>query len=302
MDVRKNLYQVLVVTESVVERYLEYIEKVEHLAKSTVSNRRYILLPYFKELARPLEELTLIDVDNYFIRRASEIKTSSIGAERQAFRSFFRYCQEYLEMPMQFRWEVVRRKKDKPGRVRTFTREEVGEVVGLCDEMQDKLIISLLFETGMRISELLSLRVEDVSGTQIKVRGKGEENRVVFMSERLAEAIAHYGRSKGFVTGFLFRPLQSHKNHTNDRYISAYAVRDRIQRAFSRCGHKMHPHQLRHSFAVNWIMAGGDMRTLQILLGHSNIETTQYYLQFTDVQTQSIYHRVLTSSVLEMEK
>lgn len=301
MGVAEYLQNMTVGVADLVDRYLEYIAKIENLSPKTVLNRRHILVPFFRFLNVDVSEMTLQDVDRYFMHRATEVKQSSIGAERQALRSFFRYCQEYLEMDMQFRWEVVRRKKMKPGKVQTFNREQVGEVIGLCDELQDKLIIALLFETGIRIGELLSLLVTDIDGAQIRVRGKGEEDRVVFMPERLAEALDCYLRGKGHLSGHVFRPLQKHVNHSNDRYVSAYAVRDRIQRAFLRCGHKMHPHQLRHSFAVNWVEKGGDIRTLQLILGHASIETTQWYLRLSDRQTESIYRRVVTESVLNAQ-
>jgi integrase/recombinase XerD len=289
-----------VVTDSLAERYLEYIAKIENLSPKTVQNRRHILIPFFRFLDMEVEGITLQDIDRYFIHRVTEVKLSSIGAEKQTLRSFFRYCQEYLEMDMAFRWDVIRRKKDKPNRVRAFTPEEVAKVINLCPELQDRLVIALLFETGMRIGELLGLQIADIRGTQICIRGKGDQDRVVFMSPALAEAIADYTHRRGHVAGFVFRPLQFHKNHTNDRYVSAYTVRDRIQKAFARCGHKMHPHLLRHSFAINWITKGGDIRNLQLLMGHANIETTMWYLRFVDPQTQAIYHRVLTSSVLEV--
>src|SRR6185295_9292601 len=288
-----------VVTDSVVERYLEYIEKIEGLAPSTVLNRRYILLPFFRECDKQPQDMTIQDMDAYFMRRLGEVKRSSLELEKQAFRSFFNYCHGYLEMDLKFRWETIRRKKVKQGKVKTFSREEITQVLEACKETQDKIIISVMVESGMRIGEILKLRIEDISLTQIRVRGKGSNNRVVYISPGLAQAITRYKLSRGYWTGYLFRPLQKHKNHANDCYVSAYGIRDRIERAFAKCGHKMHPHQLRHTFAINWIEAGGDIRTLQILLGHSSIETTQCYLQLTDIQTQSIYNRVFTKSVLE---
>jgi site-specific recombinase XerD len=284
-------------TTDLTKKYLEYIEKIENLSVRTVENRRHILTPFFRVQTKEISDLTLQDIDNYFIDRSAQVKPSTIGAERQAFRSFFKYCQEYLEMDMQFRWEVIHRKKDKPGRVRTFSKEEVSEVIAGCKHLQDKLIIALMFESGIRIGELLTIQVQDITDVQIRVRGKGAEDRVVFMSEKLAKTIAGYTHAKGYTSGFLFRPVQQHYNTANDRYTSAYAVRDRIKAAFKQCGYSMHPHQLRHSFAVNWIMEGGDIRTLQILLGHASLETTQWYLRLSDRQTQNIYQRVLTTSV-----
>lgn len=287
----------LLTSTDFVRRYLDHLQS-ENYAATTVNNRRDILVPFFRRVNKQPEEITLEDVDKYLFGRSEVCKQSSLQLEKQVLRSFFQYCYEHREMDLQFRWEVIKRKKVKPPKVQTFTREEITWVISQCQEQQDKIIISLMFEAGLRIGEVIALKVEDIERRAVRVRGKGDTDRLVYIPYELAAIIRNYVALRGHYGGYLFRPLQKHNNHPNTRYVSAYGVRDRIERAFAKCGYKMNPHQLRHSFAKDWLMKGGDVRTLQILLGHSNIETTMRYLQLSDIETELIYERVNRSSTL----
>lgn len=284
-------------SSATVYRYLRYL-KSDNKAPTTIDNRRDVLIPFFRRVDKAPEDVTWEDIERFLFERGMEVEPSTLQLEKQALRGFFAYCYEQLEMNLQFRWDTIKRKKVKPPKIVTFEPEKISEVISRCREEQDRLIICLMFESGIRIGEVVNLQISDIEGTQIRVRGKGENDRVVFITHDLARAIRSYVLDRGCFTGHVFRPLQKHKNHPNDRYVSAYGVRDRIQAAFKRCGITMHPHQLRHSFAKNWLMQGGDLRTLQILLGHADLTTTQRYLGLTDKETENIYHRVQTKSVL----
>lgn len=284
---------------TLVLQYLDYIEKVERLSVATVLNRKYILLPIFSKLAKTdITDLTIQDIDEYFISRAVDLKPSSVNAQRQALRCFFEYCERYRNLPLRLDYTMIKRTRDVPPRVRTFSEQEIAHVISQAPELQDRLVIAVLYETGMRIGELLNLSVEDIRGTQIQLRGKGEKDRLVYVTQQLASALQAYIADRRYRAGKVFRPLQAHSNHPSDLYVSGYAVRDRIKRCFRQCGFIMHPHQLRHSFAVNMLEKGMDVRTLQKLLGHANLDTTMRYLNITDHFTESTYHRHQTTSVI----
>ena len=284
-----------------IDRYLEYLGKIECKAQKTLDNRKYILTPMFAWLGKQeVIEVTIQDIDDYFINRSEQVRPSTLSCERQVLRLFLQWCDEYCELPLSFSWAVIRRVKVKPPRIRSFTRQEIGKVITSAPEIQDKLIIALLFETGMRIGELLQFQLADINGNQIQIRGKGDVDRVVCMSPFLATSIRSYTQERGIRSGHVFRPLQRHINHPGDRYVSTYAIRDRIEREFLKCGFKMHPHQLRHSFSLEYLMAGGDLRSLQLLLGHTSIETTQRYLGLTDQQLETVYQRTFKVSILSV--
>ncbi len=264
-----------------VSEYLNYTEHIERVATKTLLNRRHILVPFFRELhIQNVEQVTLYDIDRYFMAHTN-FADSTITTTRRNIRLFFQWCHEYKEINLAFKYEAIKCRKYKPKKTRVFSREEVARVVAATPHMQDKLIITLMFETGMRIGEVIGLQVHHINGLSISIRGKGGTQRVVIMPPDLARTLQEHMPPEGYV----FRPLQ----HGSDRYISCYGVRGRIQRAFTKCGFTMHPHQLRHSFEVDWLQRGGDIRTLQLLLGHESIETTQWYLHLTDSHLLSNY-------------
>lgn len=279
-------------------QYLAYIKREYALA--TWKNQKYSLTPFFEELGVAIvTQLTLYDLDEAIAAFTKQWKPSSTSTFKQHVRSFFLWCIERQGLQLAFNPVAIKRRKHKPEAVRTFSKEDIKQVIQGCKQEQDRLIIALMFETGMRISEVLRFRIEDLNLLEIQVYGKGRNQRVVHISSDLSTALREYKARRRLVSGCFFRPLQRHKNHPNDCYKSAYAVRDRVKREFkSTLGVAMHPHQIRHSFAIEWLRHGGDIRTLQILMGHDSIETTQAYLHLTDKQTGDIYYRVFSESVL----
>lgn len=275
--------------------YLYYANFVLNLSPKTIDNRKYILIPFLKRLnVEDVQSITLEQIDAYTARRRLESKDSSVNAERQVMRGFFEYCQTYKLIELQFDYRMIKRSKDRPNRIQPLTREQVTNVVRNTCNPQDKLLIALMYETGIRIGEAINLHADDLTGNTLRVRGKGAKDRIVIMPPDLAEITTKYIQCSGYI----FKPLQKHKNHCNEKYVSTYAVRDRIERAFKKQGIKCNPHLLRHSFAFNWLDKGGDLRTLQILLGHDSIETTQRYLGLSDDYIRKTYERVNSQSIM----
>lgn len=158
--------------------------------------------------------------------------------------------------------------------------------------LRDKAIMELLFSTGLRVSELCGLNRDlDLSRDEFSVRGKGEKVRVVFLSPAAKDAIKKYLDKRGDVDDALF--VQMGKNSKNakdlrltprsvERIIKHYAVKAGITR-------KVTPHVIRHSFATDLLENGADLRSVQALLGHQNIATTQVYTHVTDKHLREVH-------------
>lgn len=158
--------------------------------------------------------------------------------------------------------------------------------------LRDKAIMELLFSTGLRVSELCSLNRDlDLSRDEFSVRGKGEKVRVVFLSPAAKDAIKKYLDKRGDIDDALF--VQMGKNAKNakslrltprsvERLIKHYATRAGITR-------KVTPHVIRHSFATDLLESGADLRSVQALLGHQNIATTQVYTHVTDKHLREVH-------------
>lgn len=284
--------------EALLKGYLYHAQYIDNLSSKTLNNRQYILQPFVRSLeVKDATEITLEMIDDYCAKRRQIVKCSTANMERQNIRLFFQYIQAYKMIELQFDFRVIRRPRERPPRILPISEQKIREVVKTTENEQDKLIITLMYETGMRIGEIIDLKIEDIYGARIQVCGKGSKTRLVYAPMPLICALTGYCESRGITSGHVFRPLQVHYNHPAERYVSAYSVRDRIEREFKRCGIKMTPHLLRHSFAFHWLDKGGDLRTLQLLLGHDSIETTQRYLGVSDDYLRDAYSRVTPNSI-----
>lgn len=284
-----------------IHAYIQFIERNEGLAHNTVISRRSLLNHYLGYLkyrgTDDIRTINILEVDEYIEQRQLELKPSSLGQLKTTLRGFFGYCELRRKINLGLDYTLIRRKRDKPAKVKTFTFDEIQAVIANADNAQDRLMIALLFESGIRIGELVKVSVDDINGTEIRVRGKGSYDRTVYITPDLARKLRLHVIETGVRSGPIFRHQINFYYLPTDTY-SVGGARDRIKRQFMRKGITMHPHQLRHSFAINWLLSGGDLRTLQKILGHSSLEVTQRYLQLTDRYTEEAYARCITRSVL----
>jgi len=160
--------------------------------------------------------------------------------------------------------------------------------------LRDKAILELFFSTGLRVSELCALNRDiDLSRDEFSVRGKGEKVRVVFLSPAAKDAIRAYEKKRGDIDEALF--IQLARNSAGrqsarmtprsiERLVKQYAIKAGITR-------KVTPHIIRHSFATDLLENGADLRSVQALLGHANIATTQVYTHVTDKHLRDIHKK-----------
>lgn len=146
--------------------------------------------------------------------------------------------------------------------------------------LKNKAILETLFSTGLRVSEICALpRDLDLSKDEISVRGKGEKVRVVFLSDMAKDSIKAYLKANTAIdspTLFNITP------RSVERLVKSYAIKAGISK-------KVTPHVIRHSFATDLLQNGADLRSVQVLLGHANITTTQIYTHVTDRHLKEIH-------------
>ncbi len=167
--------------------------------------------------------------------------------------------------------------------------------------LRDRAMLELLFSTGLRVSELCNLNQDlDLSRDEFSVRGKGEKVRVVFLSPEAKKAVAEYLKKRGDMGEALFvsyspasAKASAGKKGTGmdlprltprsvERIVKQYAIKAGITR-------KVTPHVIRHSFATDLLQNGADLRSVQALLGHANIATTQVYTHVTDSHLRDVH-------------
>lgn len=158
--------------------------------------------------------------------------------------------------------------------------------------LRDKAILEVLFSTGLRVSELCSLpRDIDLSADEMSVRGKGEKVRVVFMSERARSALTKYLSARKDMDDALFVQIGNRKRENGSQRLTPRSVERIIQFYALKAGvsKKVTPHVIRHSFATDLLSNGADLRSVQALLGHAHIATTQVYTHVTDPHLKKIH-------------
>jgi len=164
--------------------------------------------------------------------------------------------------------------------------------------LRDKALLELLFSTGLRVSELCSLSREiNLHSDELSVRGKGEKIRVVFISDDAKKALKKYLDKRDDMDDALFVQIKNNAAklaedkdtlrltpRSVERIIKYYAVKAGISK-------KVTPHVIRHSFATDLLRNGADLRSVQMLLGHANIGTTQIYTHITDSELRNIHKK-----------
>ncbi len=161
--------------------------------------------------------------------------------------------------------------------------------------LRDRSILELFFSTGMRVSELVNLNRGDINlgKGEFSVRGKGGKIRVVFLSDQAKNALKEYLEARKDIDEALFiRFVKEDKLSVNENLrITARSVERIIKKRAIEAGltKKVTPHTLRHSFATDLLMNGADIRSVQAMLGHSNISTTQIYTHITNKHLKEIH-------------
>ncbi|HYE22938.1 MAG TPA: site-specific tyrosine recombinase/integron integrase [Candidatus Paceibacterota bacterium] len=156
--------------------------------------------------------------------------------------------------------------------------------------LRDRAIFELLFSTGLRVSELCALNSDiDLSRDELSVRGKGDKVRVVFLSPAAKDAVRAYLKERKDMDEALFmhgRPASLHRIIPRDiqLLIKRYA-------ALAGITSKVTPHTIRHAFATDLLSNGADIRSVQVLLGHASINTTQIYTHVTDAHLREVHKR-----------
>ncbi len=287
--------------QKIFDRYIQYLEAERNASPYTVRNYRTDLADFFKFLKQ--KEISLLDeVDRHVLRDylshlvGRGVVKASIARKLSAIRSFYRYLvreEIVAKNPIE---QVSSPKLDK--RLPAFlTMEEVERLLNAPDlftplGQRDKALLELLYASGLRVSELVSLTLGqiDLETNEIRVWGKGSKERVVLMGQPAAEAVRNYleqGRLKLLTEKkgkalFLNRYGQPLPKRSVQNILQQYAKKAGI-------GKRVHPHMLRHTFATHMLDGGADLRVVQELLGHARLSSTQIYTHVTKGQARKVY-------------
>lgn len=280
-----------------VEQYLTYCHEVRNYADVTIKTKTTHLnqfTEYF--VAQGIRDITDINnyhVDSYFADYSQNHSKQTVNAGRRILKTFLRWTTDYKELRIRAVPEAIQLVRVRDRTPKSLDTRIIAKVISSCEVEQDGLMIAVFYETGMRIGEIVELRVMDVKWNKIHIRGKGEVDRFVQITDTLAMALEVFLTQK-LRSGldFVFQNLQ------REPQMKVKNVWTRVKREFKRFDVDMHPHQLRHTFAIDLLNQGCDLVTIQTLLGHKDITTTMNYLRVSDLHIRSAYERSMPKSIL----
>lgn len=276
-----------------VNDFLEYARTIRGYSETTLSNYRAVLRRFAEQQSLScISEITLELIEKHSVEmRKRGNGTDSIYNTIVTVRAFLRYLNRRTSDVLDHNLIDVPKRKVRT--VNALTIEEVQKIIDNMHRERDKLMALILFTSGVRVNELTGLKVEDIDGTQIKVIGKGDKPRLCFVHEYVAQRIMIYASMRDIRSGYLFTNKQGYR-------LGTEAVRYAIRHAAKRAGitRQVYPHLFRHAFAVQMLQNGMDVRTVQTLMGHDQIQTTMRYLNVTDQWKKEQYELAKPKIVL----
>jgi tyrosine recombinase XerC len=283
--------------EKYIEKFIRYLEIEKNYSPHTILNYRLDLEGFRKFIGEAdLEKIDYLALRKYLANlKENNLGNRSVGRHLSALRSFFKFLtrEGYIKANPIIILSSPKLDKHLP---QFLTEEETAKLIESAfpkddkDErgLRDRAILETFYSCGIRISELVGLSQQDVDfiGGIVKVFGKGRKERIVPIGEAALGAIRKYldRRKKQNDAVFL---------NKNGSRITTRGVRDIVEKYIKVAGIRqgISPHTLRHSFATHLLNRGADLRTVQELLGHANLSTTQIYTHLTTERLKAVYDK-----------
>lgn len=297
--------------------FLEYLEVEQGRSQKTIQNYDH----YLTRLIDFAGDIDVKEINPELIRKwrlwlnrlgtntSDELQKNTQNYHLIALRSFLKFCakRDIEVMPT----EKIELAKAQRKQVTFLNQEELERLFGVpkietLNGLRDRAILELLFSSGLRVSELVGLNRGDINlkRKEFMVRGKGQKDRPIFISEAAASWLTQYLEKREDNSNPMFIRYSGNKKVSlsgNFYRLTARSVQRIVARYALLAGitKKVSPHTLRHSFATDLLMNGADLRSVQAMLGHSNISTTQIYTHVTDPHLKAVhqkFHRHQTES------
>ncbi|OGC59642.1 hypothetical protein A3A70_01620 [candidate division WWE3 bacterium RIFCSPLOWO2_01_FULL_42_11] len=297
---------------SIADDYLDYLELEKNASKRTLTNYRHYLDRFLdfadeKGVTEP-EKLTMEVIKSYRLwlnredEKTGETKLKKITQNYHliALRTFLKFCAK-RDIPT-LAAEKIELMEPEAREINILNIEQLEEILKKPDlatlpGKRDRALMECLFSTGLRVSEVVSLNRSqiDLERREFSVVGKGRKRRVVFLSQRAAHYLTLWLDARADNFDPVFIRLKGKRTKAdpmgNDLRLNVRTVQRIVRKYTSQAGIMMAvtPHTLRHSFATDLLLGGADVRSVQELLGHSSITTTQIYTHFTNNELKKIH-------------
>ena len=289
--------------EEEIAKFSQYLTGEKNVSPHTLKSYSSDLHEFLAFLRKDKTPLRAKYIDRLTIRRflvflqRRGLSSTTVARKLATLRSFFRFLcrEEYLEVNPARGTRTPKVTKRLP---EFLDLKEVFALLESPDEsnilgLRDRAILELLYATGMRVSELVGLNVDDIDllGGVTKVWGKGGKERLAPFGTEAAQALYKYLNKKETI--HLGKRKEGLFLNKSGRRISTRSIRKLLDKYIKKASlsRKISPHTLRHSFATHLLNAGADLRSVQELLGHTSLSTTQVYTHLTTERIKKIYNK-----------
>ncbi|MCK9572129.1 MAG: tyrosine recombinase XerC [Candidatus Omnitrophica bacterium] len=283
--------------EKYIQKFVRYLEIEKNYSPHTVINYQADLEDFSRFLGNAAaENVDYLALRKYLaVLKEKSLGNRSVGRRLSALRSFFKFLtkESYIKVNPILMLSSPKLDKHLPS---FLTEDEVAKLIESAfakDKndilgLRDRAILEVFYSSGLRISELVGLDVDDIdfiSGI-LKIRGKGKKERIVPIGDQALGAIKKYLDKKEDQSPAVFL-------NKNNKRLTTRGVRGIVNKHIHSVGIRqgVSPHTLRHSFATHLLNRGADLRTVQELLGHANLSTTQIYTHLTTDKLKSVYDK-----------
>lgn len=250
--------------------------KIRGLSPLTVRNYSFFVQKFLDKTKKPPEQVDEGDVRAFLSEMFDTKSKNTIMLAAASLKFFFAQVlkKEIGNIPL------PKKEKKLP---EVLTKDEVRQLIESTDTLKSRLIISLLYSTGLRVSEIVNLKISDLNiaeKTGWVRRGKGSKDRLFILSSELVDELSDYIASK----------KENIYVFSKDKPLTTRNIQKIVQGTRHRAGlkKKVTPHTLRHSFATHLLEGGTDIRTIQAILGHSSLSTTQVYTHISNDQLKKV--------------
>ena len=276
------------------EKITMYLQakKLEGIAASTLQNYFYFLRKLSEHTHKQVRDITLNDLRMFLYVECEGIKPSTANTKVAYLQSFFKWMvdEEIIDKDPSRKLTQVR----LPKRLRnSLTIEEIEKLRLACIDTRERALLELLFSTGCRLSEVVGINVEDLNYQELSIRviGKGNKERIVYFNTKAKVHIENYIKERPGYSEALF--VTSKKPY---KRVGCRGIQLIINKIADRAGFdkSVFPHLFRHSMATLTLQNGASIITIQKLLGHSNVTTTEKYAQANMENVKFEYKQSMT--------
>lgn len=261
-------------SSQILEDYKIDMESLNY-SNNTIKNKLYALNKMFKFINKDIQDITIIDLKAYLNYKKDNCKSSSVNTLMSTIKAFFTWCynEEYIPKNPSSKLKKIKQEYiiREPLSIEGIERLRIN-----CRTIRERALVEFLLATGMRVSEIQKVNVSDLNfdSNKLKTLGKGNKERVVLFNDRCKLYIKEYLNKRAAADIALFVSERSPYKRLSVRAIQKILKNISLRKDFE---YSVFPHKLRHTFATNMFRQGADLKTVQFLLGHKNISTTQIY-------------------------